>query len=140
MRGRFEADLSAFAALTEKKMRAILQQSAQDVIADMQRPKGEGGNLPVDTGNLRNSLQVRVNNALLSQGAESYVMAIASADIGDVINAAYAANYARRMEYGFVGADKLGRNYNQPGSFFVRNAAVKWASIVRNNALKVERL
>ena len=40
------------------------------------------------------------------------------------------AAYARRIEYGFVGEDSLGREYNQKGRFFVRKNIKRAKQIV----------
>ena len=42
----------------------------------------------------------------------------------------YQAIYARRQNYGSVGADKLGRGFNQAGSYFVEGAIEKGPQIV----------
>jgi hypothetical protein len=39
--------------------------------------------------------------------------------------------YAKRLEYGFVGTDSLGRYYNQPGRFFVTDTCKRWPQIVQ---------
>lgn len=41
-----------------------------------------------------------------------------------------ATAYARRVNYGFVGEDSLGRHYNQAGQFYLENNLAKWPAIV----------
>lgn len=63
-------------------------------------------NCPVDTGRLRSSLKID----FLSDGEAELTSNVV---------------YAPRVEYGFIGYDKLGRFYNQSPSFFIHNAIVK---------------
>ncbi len=50
----------------------------------------------------------------------------------------YQAGYARRQNYGFVGADSLGRDYNQSGSYFVEGAIANWQQIVVRAAKEMQ--
>ena len=50
----------------------------------------------------------------------------------------YQAIYARRLNYGFVGQDSLGRNYNQAGAHFVEGAIAEWPSIVASAISKIK--
>ena len=43
----------------------------------------------------------------------------------------YQAIYSRVANYGFVGADSLGRVQNRPGNYFVEGAILEWRSIVK---------
>lgn len=111
---------------------------------------GGGGNLPVDTGFLRASLVVKVGEALPAlvetpdgDAASSWddgdvSLALKGAEIGDTITAAYTAKYARRIEYGFKGKDKLGREYSQSGSRFVALAAQQWQRVVSEVVAEVK--
>lgn len=137
---KFVADVKAFSDLSEKRISAVFKQSAQELFSMAQTPKGEGGNMPVDTGFLRNSLQMDINGMPVSEGSQSYTLAILNADFGDVITGTYQAAYALRMEQGFVGRDSLGRSYNQTGNFFVKKAAMQWQQIVRKNVNKARAL
>lgn len=147
----FAAQVDEWCQATEARMLAVFRESAQRVIAEMQKvgPSvrnpggGAGGNMPVDTGFLRASLMTTLNNPstevkfkdsavgvqVWDEGAVQLV--ILSAKIGDSVYAVYSAAYARRMEYGFSGTDSLGRTYNQSGYGFVRLAAQKWQTIVQ---------
>lgn len=49
----------------------------------------------------------------------------------------YQARYARRVNSGLVGADSLGRVYNQSGAHFVEGAVKKWPRIVRQAATEI---
>ena len=134
----FAAQIDQFKADTMQKMRAVMQESIQDVCDDMQTPKAKGGRMPVDTGNLRNTLASELNGSGFgAAGSDSYVLTIANMDPGDVARFAYTAAYARRMELGFVGEDSLGRSFNQMGNHFMGSAAARFSDHVTRNTAKL---
>lgn len=104
---------------------------------------------PVDTGNLRGSLVASVNGSTESQGptnlfyqegngaAESYAN-IDGAKLGDKIIYRYRATYWRRLNYGFVGFDRLGRLYNQAGRFWIEQVGARYRSIMRAAATRLK--
>lgn len=140
----FSAQVSAWMGKTQSRMSTVFKESAQDVISEMQEvgpsvanPDSSGsGNMPVDTGFLRASLQAAINapatgmefRAPLSKDIaydpSPVALIIAGANIGDTIYATYAASYAPQMEarYGFV-----------------RLAAQNWDQIVQRRAAIVKR-
>jgi hypothetical protein len=136
----FTAQMEKFADLTKRKMELVFKQSAQDVFEAAQKPKAQGGNLPVDTGYLRNTFVAGANGATNLSGADAYVLAIAGADLGDSVFGGWTAAYALRMEYGFVGTDSRGRTYNQAGNFFALSAAQQWSAIIARNVAKAQAL
>lgn len=129
----FSAQVDEWVRQTEQRTTAVFRESAQRVIADMQTPVSAGGNMPVDTGFLRASLQVAINAApapvarpnpgggLHAYSDGSVAATIGGAEIGDLITASYGAAYARAIEYGSEG---------RAPRAFVRSAAQKWPSIV----------
>ena len=112
----------------------------QDLFAAAQLQKNLGGNMPVDDGILRNSLTSLLNSTAISEGPDSYIVGVAGWEIGDTFYAGWYTDYARRMEYGFIGSDSRGRVYNQAGNFFARNAVLQWQGIVSANAAKVKNI
>lgn len=141
----FSAAVSAWVAKSERRIETVFKEATQDVISEMQEvgpsaanPNGFGtGNMPVDTGFLRASLQAAINQP----GAAAVVfrppsvtsakydpspvaLTIAGAKLGQVIYATYGAAYAPRMEarYGFV-----------------RLASQNWQDIVSRRAKIVRR-
>jgi len=130
----FTAQIKAFADLTKEKLELVLKQSAQEVFSIAQTSVAQGGNLPVDTGFLRNSFQAGLNGAENLTGPDAYVAAIAGMELGDVVRGGWTAEYAMRMEYGFVGTDSAGRTYNQAGRHFALGAVQQWQAIVARNA------
>ena len=99
------------------------------------RTKDDGGSLPKLTGNLARSLlaqigsQVQISEAKDFAGTDVGIIA-ATAILGDEVFLGYQAKYARRQNFGFVGADSLGRVYNQTGNHFVERAITMWPQIV----------
>jgi len=124
----FSAQVDEYVTKYKERLEAVVKQSAQEVIEEAQRPEDEGGNLPVDTGFLRNSLVSGLNGSTSFTGANSYALAIAGANLGDTIQAGWTANYARHQEYGSNG---------RQGRFFMRSAAQNWQAIVARNAEKL---
>lgn len=99
------------------------------------RTRDDGGALPKVTGNLARSLLAQIGQSVSISSAESFagtdVGAVAvQAMLGDEVFFGYQAAYARRQNYGFVGADSLGRVYNQTGANFVERAINMWPAIV----------
>ena len=136
----FAAQVKAFADLSKEKMDFVVKQSAEDVFSIAQLPKQNGGRLPKDLGNLQNSFVCALNGSTSLSGADAYVATIAGYDLGDSIFGGWTAAYALRMEYGFVGADRLGRVYSQAGNFYALGAYQQWQRIVAMNAEKARAL
>lgn len=135
---KFTAQWDDITDRTVEKMKAVQSESIQDVISLAQTPKAKGGRMPVDTGNLRNSLVSELNGAQISEGADSFALVTAMMDLGDTSRFAWIASYARRREFGFTGKDKLGRQHNEKGDHFAGSAADQWPSIVRKNAARLK--
>lgn len=143
-----------WAKLTHQRLEATFRNAVQALAMEASKTIPTGGRVPVRTGNLARSVQI--GKASIQQGAsgKNYVaqdlgLAVAGLKLGDKAYVGYQANYAKRMNYGFVGVDSLGRNYsagtpmgptgyrNASGFGFAEAAAAKWPSIVRAEALKI---
>lgn len=130
----FEAQVGAWATKTKRQMDAIVKTAVQDVVGDMQTPKAKGGNMPVDTGFLRNSLSTTLDGSTprgSAGGAESYILAIAGYNSGDTILVGYTANYAVHQEYG--------TRFMQGNAFRAR-AVRKWPRFVAKAAKRAEAI
>jgi hypothetical protein len=125
----FTAQLSAWAKKTQRRQQAILRASASDVIDLAQTPIAKGGNMPVDTGFLRNSLQSSLSGSTSLTGPDSYALVAGQMEPGDVARFGWTASYAGSVEYGTRG---------RPGRYFVRNAARQWPHIVKANVAKAK--
>jgi len=134
---KFAAQLDKWANQTSRDLELIFKESAQELFSKAQTPVAQGGNMPVDTGFLRNSFVAGLNGSTSLTGPDAYVAAIAGAKLGDVVFGGWTAKYAARIEFGFSGQDSLGRTYNQDGRGFARKAAMEWQQIVQRNAAKV---
>ena len=130
----FTAQLEDFAKLTKTNMEYVAKQSIQDVLEAAQTTqlgmtKGatsfEVGKIPVAEKELVNSLTSEG-----ATGADSYTVAIAGMEIGDVLRFAWTVPYAYRIELGFTGTDSLGREYDVPGRHFVGANAAKFSEFV----------
>lgn len=145
MAGKFTAGMTKWAKKSQDRVEAVFKMASQDLANEVRVPKGAGGNMPVDTGNLRRSLMAStsampsVKDGKFDQDNDGQIsLVIDNAHLGDTIYLGFQAAYARRMEYGFVGKDALGRTYNQQGNGFVRLAAQRWPAIVRAAAKSIE--
>lgn len=136
----FTAQLRGFENLTKQKLRKIIQASAQDVFAAAQTPQPsvkvtggrfERGKVPVDWGDLRRSFISGLNGTQIAAGEESYLLAVAQADIGDVLQGGWTMEYAPAIEYG---TEKIAPRA------FVGDNVVKWQQIVRKNAALAEQM
>jgi len=113
----------------EKRIDAVLKDATQSVIAVAQQTKAKGGRMPVDTGNLRNSLISSVAGGASGQGAESYIMAAAGMKGGDLATFTWTAEYAAAVNNG---------NRGRPGAHFVEGAVDQWPAIVRASIAKAK--
>ena len=141
MAGSFSAQIDKWVNETKDRMVAVHGLASQKVIDAILTPVSKGGNLPLKDGFLRASFQVSLSTPILGftekkgkgpapQRDSEIELSLGGLGIGDDIYGVFSAAYAMRMEYGFVGQDALGRNYNQSGYGFVRLAAQKWQTFV----------
>lgn len=127
----FAAQLQDFENLTMDKMRRVVRASVQDTIADAQTPVAQGGSMPVDEAFLINSLATELNGSGVATGADSFVLAIAQMEPGDVLAAGWTAEYARARHY-------KPEDFGQGGGHWRDKAAAKWQDTVDRNARAVK--
>ena len=135
------AQLDQWTKKTERRIDAVLKDATQTVISVAQTPKSKGGRLPVDTGNLRNSLQSSIAGGASGEGKSSHILVAPLMEGGDVATFTWGNDdvpYARRVNNGFTGADSLGRHYSQVGAHFVEGAVDHWPAIVRASIAKAK--
>ena len=142
--GQFADTVDAWAKETEQRMTAVWRQSIDDLADHMNTTRDNGGRLPKLTGNLMRSL-LASTSAMPSTGGpdakysgQDVGLVTAGLRLDQTIWLGYQAIYARRMNYGFVGQDSLGRNYNQAGAHFVEGAIADWPNIVRMAVSKIK--
>ena len=128
-------DPADWAAKQKAKLRNVYRSSVQELLNEMGTGRGAGGLIPVKTGNLARSALVEIGKAVqIDAEADSFTgpdaAAVVNLDLGDTAYLGWQAKYARRVNYGFVGEDALGRTYNQSGAGFAESIAAKWPKIV----------
>lgn len=141
--GAFADACSAWARETEARMTAVYRTAAEAIAEEVSKTVAEGGKLPFKTGNLRRSLMAStvampLQGEAKAQFAGGDTSAIMHASLSDTIYIGFQANYARRLNFGFVGADALRRQYDQKGAGFVEAAVDKWPEIVKAAAATIE--
>ena len=137
---QFLADVSKFVDLTSRDLLLVAKESLQDVIRDAQTPVGKGGNMPVDTGFLRNSLTVDIRGSEAAKGDpdagkdsetsnQAVTLGLARWQIGDDFRVNWVAKYAIPRHY-MVGVGK-------GGGLWRDISAAKWSTFVDANARKL---
>jgi len=123
------ATLDQWTKKTEKRIDAVLKDATQSVVAVAQQTKAKGGRMPVDTGNLRNSLRSSVAGGAMGEGASSYILVAAGMKGGDLATFTWTAEYAAAVNNG---------NRGRPGAHFVEGAVDQWPAIVRASIAKAK--
>jgi hypothetical protein len=131
----FQAQIDEWVAATKERTTAVFRESCQRLVTEMQKPTARGGNMPVDTGFLRNSLLGSTSSVpqMRDQGtatADQVVLTIASLDLGDTLYVGYTANYARHRHY---------MNTAKPGGMWRDLAAQRWQTIVNGAARDLQK-
>ena len=144
----FTAQVEGWTEQTLKNMRYVAGEAIQDVVEAAQTPQPSAkrtggtfieGRIPVDTGDLINSLRSSIGGVGGTTGPASYAVVIAGFEIGDVLSFEWTQPYAMRIEAGFVGTDSLGRTYNQAGRHFVGKNAAQFSRFVEARIAEVRK-
>lgn len=135
-------DPAQWAESAEKRLTALLRNSVQALAKEAASTIPNGGRVPVKTGNLSRSVVVDTKPPQVAAPGQTFTgqdfsIGVAQIVPGDTVYIGWQARYARRQNYGFVGADSLGRVYNQSGFGFAEATAAKWSQIVRAEAAKI---
>lgn len=137
-----------WAAETQDRIDVVYARSVELLGDELTMTRPEGGRVPFLTGNLARSLLASTtampmqgtDGAKYSGGVGSSLGTItATLTAQEEVWLGYQANYAHRLNYGFVGQDSAGRNINQEGAHFVEYAASVWPTIVALAAEDVRR-
>jgi len=138
----FAEAVGSWASATERRLSAVHKRAVEKLAMEMTRTRAEGGNVPVDTGNLYRSLLASTTampkTAEAPFAGSNVPSVIATLRLNDTLWLGFQAKYARRINFGFVGADALGRVYNQQGAHFVERAIAMWPQIVREAVEEVK--
>lgn len=134
-RSTFAADVEAWVRESEEVMVNVMRASINDAVVMSQKPRGQGGKMPVDTGFLRSSglgslngwpsgPDERPGNGPFAWDGESITTTLAGMTVGDTFYFGWTAVYALRQE-----------TYNG----FMETTQQKWQSIVNVNIGKLKR-
>lgn len=137
----FTAQVSKWVNESRARQNAVLRESAKRTVNMMQLPIAKGGNMPVDTGFLRGSLQasfsgpqpaIKDNPGVLATGNyNNVILTIANLQAGGPsLWITYTAKYAPYQEYGANG---------RPGRRFVGLAAMRWKQTVRTVSMELQK-
>ena len=135
--GSFAKQVLQFNAEAKENASLILRTAVDSLHKEIARPKSSGGNLPFDTGNLGRSIEVstvafpEVDQEEREYTAPDVSFMLNGVKYGDPVYIGVRAIYGPRMNWGFVGQDSLGRNYNQAGNYFVERGGAMWPSLVK---------
>jgi len=132
------ATLDQWTKKEQRRTDAVLKDATQSVIAVAQTSRDHGGRMPVITNKLRGSLQSSIAGGASGEGEKSHILVAPLMKGGDLATFTWTAEYARRVNNGFTGADSLGRNYSQAGAHFVEGAVDQWPAIVRASIAKAK--
>jgi hypothetical protein len=96
---------------------------------------------PVDTGFLRSNWTVMLPGDVepIAGRVPDPVAALQRARVGQRITIINPTVYARRIEYGFVGEDSLGRHYHQQGHHMVAQTLAELPSIAERATARLGR-
>ena len=119
----FSTQVDDWIRQSQGRIDAVVKQSAQDVVAAAQTPRAKGGNMPVDTGFLRNSIRASTSGMPSSSSDAVATGILRWKPESQLLYIGWAANYAPYME----------RRYA-----FMRLAAQQWQEIVNRNATKLK--
>ena len=132
----FTESIDAWVAQTKERLNAVHGRSVELLGEELAKTKPEGGKVPFMTGNLARSLLASKSgmpNTTDGPYAGSNIgLVAATLKADETVYIGYQAKYAARQEFGFVGADSLGRVYNQQGNYFIEGAVAEWPNIVKN--------
>lgn len=141
---QFHLDIVAWCNKVNADIRATYIETIQDIneqiVVRSPGPPGKNGKA---TGFLRGSWHAALNHVPTGRGARGVNptsrlnFVAAQIQIGDVYYLGNTAKYARRLEYGFVGTDSLGRTFNQAGRFWVQGVMNQATAIAREAAIRV---
>ena len=140
--GAFSDQLNGFSKGSVERLTAIYRRSFVLLGDEMAKTKPDGGRVPFKDGHLARSIQASTEAMPKTAPApfpgSNVGVVAATLRLDQTAWIGYQAIYARRQNYGYVGADKLGRVFNQQGSYFLEYAIEKWPQIVAQAAKEME--
>lgn len=110
-KGNFTKQMEAFTRKCKMRQTAIFRQSVQDLSHDASVPIAQGGNMPVDTGFLRNSIGA-ASDSMPSTGAQPPETYLLTVQAGDTVYVGWTANYAIYMNFRYQFADLAAQKWD----------------------------
>lgn len=135
--GSFSKQVLQFNAEAKENASLILRDAVAGLHREIARTKASGGNLPHKDGHLGRSIEVstvsfpEVDTELREYTVPDVSFMLNGVEYGKPVYLGVRAIYGPRQNYGFVGQDSLGRNYNQAGHYFVERGGAMWSSLVK---------
>ena len=137
----FASDVKRWSGMTKAKADAVYGRAVEKLGEEMTKTRPQGGRVPFLTGNLARSLLASTEGMPKIQEepsvGSSLSIVAAGLKMGQPVWLGYQAKYARRVNNGFIGADSLGRVYNQQGAHFVEGAVAEWPRIVSESIKEI---
>lgn len=140
----FDLQIAEWVGRTEDGIKFVAAEATQDLMEAAQTPQlgvsrgatsFEEGKIPVDEGDLINSLVSGLNGSLVSEGQASYAVAIAGFELGDVLEFGWTQEYAPAIEYGWTTSN----GKQVPGRHFVGANTARWQEFVDAAAARVRK-
>jgi hypothetical protein len=134
MPASFAIQIAEWVAKAKGREKAFCVEFVQDIAEEVVRAT------PVKTGFLRSSWWGSIGQPETGKSGDPVAqMGLVAATLvpGEVYYAMNGAAYAKRVEYGFVGQDSLGRTYNQAPRAFVRGTVARAEEIAEAAAQRV---
>ena len=131
----FTADVDRWVQKTKRNLSTIVTEGIEEIARETFEKT------PKVTGRLAGSWVVSLNTPLRGQTGR-FAQRVSSLQItgysaGDTIYFGNTEPQARRIEYGFVGSDSLGRSYNQRGRFMLTTTLANANNIFERVARRV---
>jgi len=138
----FTESIDAWVAQTKERLDAVHGRSVELLGEELAKTKPEGGKVPFMTGNLARSLLASKsgmpNTADGPYAGSNIGLVAATLKADETVYIGYQAKYSFRQNYGYVGADSLGRVYNQQGNYFIEGAVAEWPNIVKTAVSEIK--
>lgn len=138
----WEKDISEWEGRVVGGLEALARQSIQEVCdrVNTLTPRDQGilvGSWNVSIGAMPADMKQVEPDLDGSQFSRRVALTVTNLKLGQSVFCANSAAYALRVNYGFVGQDSLGRNFNQKGQFFLERGLSAWSSIVAATAAEL---
>lgn len=139
----FSAAVGSWASQSKQRISAVHRRSVELLGDEMSKTRPQGGRVPFQMGNLARSLLASTSGMPRTADGpfpgSNVGLIAARLRPEQKVWLGYQAAYARRVNNGFVGADRLGRVYNQQGAYFVEGAIMSWPQIVAKAVAELRR-